>query len=299
MTCAVTAGVLVYNNGLTLRRAVESLIAQEFSPMIIHISDDASLDMSEQVGRELEQQYSCVKYTRQTENLGSSGNFRFLLNSADTKYFLWLAGDDFLLPGFLVDAVQYLNARPDVGTVASRAKFVNSSNEESMSAGTYALLGNVHENLAHYLYDPADNSRLFGLHRTAIMQKSFPPSHFHAFDWAAMAGSLLHGKHAELPEVRIVRDKTPDVNYVHQVRKDNPRRSSQLFPLLPMTRELVHRQKIPITSQIFINLVKINIKHHCWYTQVYHPKYYRFFGPLWWRFVRLLQWLGSKRKAAA
>ena len=47
-----------------------------------------------------------------------------------------------------------------------------------------------------------------------------------------MAGTLLSGKHEEIPELLMFRDETPSINYVQQVRQDNRGTAGRIFPLM-------------------------------------------------------------------
>jgi glycosyltransferase involved in cell wall biosynthesis len=278
MPALITAGVPVYNNGATLTRAVESLLAQTLPPVRIEISDNATSDSTEQVGRALAAQYPCVHFTRQPANLGPPGNFSFVLQRAETPYFMWLAADDYILPSYLEKTSGYLDAHPDVTTCVSQVQFTQKGEPHGLASGGWPLQDDTSANLAKYLDNPGANARLYGLHRTEVLRRAFPPGRFHAYGWAVMAGTLLSGKHEEIPEVLMFRDETPRINYVRQVRQDNPRAFGRIFPLMPMTKDLLLRQRIPLDLKIIRALIKINLDHHCWYMAEYHPFYAKLIG---------------------
>ncbi len=274
----VTVGVPVYNNGTTLRRTVESLLAQSVPPALIHISDNASTDATEAEGRALAAGHRGVRYTRHEAGLGAPGNFRFLLDHAETPYFMWLAADDYVLPTYIEKTLARLLARPELTTCVSRVQFTRHDMPTTLATGSETLDGSVRQNLARYLDGPGHNARVYGLHRTAALRAAFPPGRFHAYDWALMAGTLLHGLHEEWPEVLMVRDETPGASYVRQVRNDNSGAWNRLFPLLPMTRDLCFRQKIPLDSHAIRTLVRTNLEHHLLYAREYHRGYYQAIG---------------------
>ena len=139
MPILITAGVPVYNNGSTLRRAVESLLAQSLPPVRIDISDNASSDSTEEVGRALAVQHPSVHYTRQPFNLGPSGNFAFLLQRAETPYFMWLAADDYVFPSYLEKTSSYLDAHPDVTTCVSNVQFTQEGEPSGLASGGWPL----------------------------------------------------------------------------------------------------------------------------------------------------------------
>ena len=287
-TSRVTIGVLVYNGGNTLRRAVESAVNQSHPECVIHISDDGSTDNSAEIGRALAAEYANVTYYRQPENIGPPRNFRFLLQQADTPYFMWLAADDFIAPTYVERLLSELDRDPRLVTCASKVHFIrrdegSESSEDTYplwGEGTYPLRGDVVTNLAKYLSSPNDNSRLYGLHRTAALRRAFTTDDFLiAFDWSIMASSLLYGCHAEVEETLIVRDLTPDHAYMAMIRKHARSRLERLLPVLPMTRHLIFRQRIPLRPPILRALLHVNLQMHLMYAWAFHPRYAARIGP--------------------
>jgi glycosyltransferase involved in cell wall biosynthesis len=283
-------GVIVYNGASTLRRAVESILNQSYQSFTIHISDDASRDGTPEVGKSLAAEHNRVVFTRQPHNLGPANNFRFLLEGADTEYFMWLAADDYLEPTYLERMITILDADPTLVASVSRVCFVKPDGSRRLSEGTYALSADPATNLAVYLSQPNDNSRLYALYRTSPLRNAFPRSHFHAFDWAAVAGTLLRGKHAEVSDVLMVRDETPDEHYRKSVRLDNPWGLARLFPLASMTYDLLVRQRIPVKSPILKALVYLNVEHHIAYMRMFHPGYMMITRHIWRLWDRYLSW---------
>lgn len=278
MTVPITVGIPCYNNSATLERAVDSVLAQTLPATAILISDDHSSDSSESVGRALAAKHRIVRYTRQQSTLSPTHNFGFLVRQAETPYFMWLAGDDYLLPTYLERTAGCLDADPAVVACVSRVMFTVNDAPNALASGTEPLDGSVLENLAHYLYDPAANGRLYGLYRRSALLPALPVTHMHAWDWTVVAGTLVHGRHAEVPEVLMVRDETPSHKYVLAVRRDNKRKFDHFFPLAPMTRDLLFRQRIPVNAAVRRALLHVNLEHHVNYMRQYHPGYNKILG---------------------
>ncbi len=191
---------------------------------------------------------------------------------------MWLAADDYILPSYLEKTSGFLDAHPDVTTCVSKVQFTQEGEPSGLASGGWPLRDDPSRNLARYLDNPGANARLYGLHRTEVLRRAFPPGRFHAYDWAVMAGTLLSGKHEEIPEILMFRDETPRINYVRQVQQDNRGAVGRIFPLMPMTKDLLLRQRIPLDLNIIRALIKINLDHHCWYMAEYHPFYARLIG---------------------
>lgn len=269
----ITVGVPVYNNAATLRRTVESILAQTRPAQHILLSDDQSRDDSQAVGEALAAEHPAVTYVRRPKNVGQTLNFHALLHAARTPYFMWLAGDDLILPTYLERTAARLDADPGVVGCVSQVQFTLGGVPSRLATGGQPLNDLPHHAIARYLDEPGDSARLYGLFRTSALAATFPTSHFHAWDWASMAATLLHGRHERVEEVLMVRDETPSENYTPLIRRDNPRTFDRIFPLAPMTRELLARQRIPLDGAVLRALLRINAEFHCKYMEAYHPWY--------------------------
>ena len=296
MTPKVTIGIPVYNGAATLRRAVESALAQTCPDIAVLVSDNASTDETAEIGQALAAADGRVTFTRQATNLGMSGNFGYVLDQAGTEYFMWLAADDAIEPGYVERMLDALEADPGLVACVSRAFFVDRDGPTRPVSGTYPLLADPVTNLAAYLSSPSDNTRIFGLYRTWALRRAFPPRYFHAYDWAVAAGTLLHGRHAEIPEPLMLRDETPGLAYIKGARRDGNSALGRLFPVLRMTADLVGRQRIPLRWPVVKALLRINLELHLNYVVVFHPRYGNLIGPFLRRYV--LWRLAAPRPAA-
>lgn len=89
----LTIGMPVYNNGATLAAALDSLLDQTFADFRIVISDDASSDDTGAIAKRYARRDLRIAYVRQARNLGYYGNYKFVLDRADTPFFMWAAGN--------------------------------------------------------------------------------------------------------------------------------------------------------------------------------------------------------------
>jgi glycosyltransferase involved in cell wall biosynthesis len=87
--------VPTYNGARTMRRALDSLLAQTFTDFEVLLSDNASTDGTEAVGREYAARDPRVRYLRQPVNLGAVRNFLYVLEHTRGPYYSWLACDDY------------------------------------------------------------------------------------------------------------------------------------------------------------------------------------------------------------
>jgi glycosyltransferase involved in cell wall biosynthesis len=276
----LTVGVPAWNNAATIARALESLLAQDLGGLRILVSDDGSHDDTASICTAIAGRDPRVRVVRQPRNL-RYGNFGWLLDQADTEYFMWAAGDDRWLPGFAAACVAELDAHPALVAAVPRVAFEHQGVSLGLAQGTYALTGEPAANLAGFLVNPADNSRMYGVFRTAAAQRSFPRTAFHAWDWGFSAATLRFGGHAEIPEVLMVRDKTPSDRYVAMVREDARRPIERALPVLAMSRWLLNQPGVPRSRAVMLALLALNLEKHLQYAQRFHPAW----AALAWRLI--------------
>ena len=238
------------------------------------MSDDCSSDDTASICEAYARGDSRIDFIRQTKNLGYA-NFKFVLDRADTPYFMWAAGDDRWAPTFVEQNLRALKLDLSLAGSVSKVCFEADGKPLHLAQGTYPLLGSVEENIARFLSAPNDNSRQYGLYRTQVLRKAFPLESFHAYDWALSAATLLHGKHNELSEVLMFRVRTPTSRYSALVRQDHSRLMLRLFPVFQMTDWLISVARVPLTWPTLGAILALNIDKHYEYCKIYHPRYFR------------------------
>ena len=124
MECKVIIGLPVYDGEQIIRRSIESILSQTFKNFILIISDNASTDSTQIICEEYEKKDKRIKYIRQKKNLGYLKNFNFVLNMATTKYFAWVADDDFWDKSFLEKNIEILDSKEDVIASTGQTSFV-------------------------------------------------------------------------------------------------------------------------------------------------------------------------------
>jgi hypothetical protein len=188
---------------------------------------------------------------------------------------MWLSADDFMMPRLLERAVGVLDARPDVVCVAPRVEFLAADGTRRPAEGTFALLDDAYRNLCRFLVDPSDNSRFYGLHRRAVVQRVLPRQGYYGFDWVMIAGTLLYGKHVELDEVLLVREASEPLKYTRSLDTLVASRVARLVPLARFTRALLFSLRVPPHPRLLGALLRLNVVHHVLYSQYRYPRYGR------------------------
>lgn len=108
-----------YNAAETIRETLESIIAQSYANMVIHVSDNASTDDTLKVIESIKDPR--VTIHQYSENIGGEGNFTRCIELATGKYTAIFHADDIYEPDVVAKQVAYLEANFDVGAVFTEA----------------------------------------------------------------------------------------------------------------------------------------------------------------------------------
>lgn len=108
-----------YNRAALLRESLQNLLAQDYPRFEVIVSDNASDDGTEAVGREAARADARVRYVRQTHNVGLYPNHNFCLDQSRGEMLCFFHDDDLHNPGLLRRYMEFLTAHPEVGVVCS------------------------------------------------------------------------------------------------------------------------------------------------------------------------------------
>jgi len=111
----VFIGMPVYNGEKYIKNALDSLLCQTFTNWELLISDNASEDDTSLICKEYCDKDKRIKYFVQKTNIDSLQNYRYLLEKAESKYFMWAAADDEWSSSFIEACLQGLEASEEIG----------------------------------------------------------------------------------------------------------------------------------------------------------------------------------------
>jgi glycosyltransferase involved in cell wall biosynthesis len=181
----VYIGLPVYNGAKTIEKAINSLLAQTFKNFILVISDNASNDETARICKKFLLKDSRIKYIRQKNNIGASANFKFLLENANTKYFMWLGADDWISSEFLEVNMSALQSNSKYVASTSPNCFEGEENKDDKHVN-FSLRGSPKERFVTLLQNAFFSHGIFySLMRTKIIKniKNFDLS-YNAADWS-------------------------------------------------------------------------------------------------------------------
>lgn len=90
----VSIGLPVFNGASLMRRAIESVLMQDFADLELIICDNASIDDTPVVAAEYAATDQRVRYVRRERNSAPLENFGHVLSLARGEMFSWIAHDD-------------------------------------------------------------------------------------------------------------------------------------------------------------------------------------------------------------
>ena len=209
----VSVGIPTYNRPEGLRRTLEYITGQTYKNLEIIVSDNCSPGLeTEAVVKEFITKDSRIQYYRQDENIGSSSNFKFVLEKAAGEFFMWAADDDIWEPTFILQLLVLLLQNSDVSVAMSGVKkiddcgsIVDITRYKEFLIPDYnqfrlALFAASHDVITYYMY---------GLHRTKVMKKFYMNlDNSFGKDMMVMCELLLSTKFGYFDEILHVR-------YVH------------------------------------------------------------------------------------
>lgn len=271
----VSIGVPVYNAETTIEAVVEDLRNQTYPHTEIIISDNASTDDTAAICRRLATSDQRIRLYQQPENVGAEANFRIVLQHARGRYFMWAAADDRWQSSFVQRNLEQLLRNVGLVGSISRVLWLEDGVAKGLAPGTAPLDGTPRQNIKSYVRRARDNSRFYGLFDRAVLAESLPPENFYALDLAIMVGTLMRGRHAEVQEVLMSRNRNDPASYISCGGAEGRPAIHRWFPLAAFTKYLLFGLRIPITPTTIVILAARNLYEHLRYAALRRSPYGR------------------------
>lgn len=171
----VSIGMPTYNGERFIRKAIDSLLVQDYKDFELIISDNASTDKTQQILYEYAAVDKRVRIIAQYYNIGILPNFKTVLSPVSGKYFMWAADDDYWYPEFISTLVEELEKHQEAG-VAMCA--VNRVYQDNTLMDTIQFKGKDNPNYRTFYQmmksltsSKKYNLYIYGLFRTKILKK--------------------------------------------------------------------------------------------------------------------------------
>ncbi len=200
----VSVGLPTYNRASSLRRAIQSVLSQDYPHIELIVSDNASTDLTESICEEFSAQDKRVRYLRQVVNRGANANFQLVLSEARGTFFMWLSDDDWLDSQYLSRCVQILLEREDTVLVCGAATYVGRDGDEITGVVVNLEQDSAADRVYKYYCQVNDNGTFYGVTRRSLLLR-YPMQDVLGGDWLLMGTLAMCGKIKTLEDVHIHR----------------------------------------------------------------------------------------------
>ena len=173
----VTIGIPVRNQAHTIGETIRAIKSQTMTSFVVSISDNGSTDntVAEAIGEIGDDSRFAI--TLLNTNVGFLMNYRSVLLTADTEYFMWLAGDDLIasnyleiLCGILDDHSNAVLACSSVELFDARVDGVNAAYQKIDYSSFFIPKRSFSSLLRRRFIKPSYN-HFYGVHRTRQLQR--------------------------------------------------------------------------------------------------------------------------------
>jgi glycosyltransferase involved in cell wall biosynthesis len=185
----VTVGIPTYNRPAGLARTLDLITKQSYPNLEIIVSDNASTDPEVKVVLERYRTMDKrVSFFIQRENKSIVPNFRFVLEKATGKYFVWAADDDEWDLNFIESCVNGFSQHPDAVACITDVKIISLDGKSSSSVITDGYTNkNLYARLFKWVRARGETRYFFcGLLKTEVAKSSHFPN-----DWGGDQMFLL------------------------------------------------------------------------------------------------------------
>ncbi len=204
MTPPVSVGLPVYNGERYLRKALDSLLQQDFTDFELVISDNDSTDGTSDICKAYADQDRRIRYYRNQSNIGAGPNYRRVFELSHGNAFMWHAHDNIFKPGFLRHCVDALASAPShVVMVHTLCEFINESGEVT-SRSRHDMQSDARRpfrRIARVVRRGGFEAPLWGLIRADQLRRTKLTGSVSYWDELLVAELTLYGELREIPEL--------------------------------------------------------------------------------------------------
>ena len=200
----VTLAMPVYNGEAYIEIAIQSILDQTFRDFELVITDNASVDGTEQICRRLAQKDLRIRYHRNEKNLGAAPNYNLGYELARGEYLKWCAHDDYISENYLQLSVSALDRDPEAVMAYGRSEMVDARGKPAQ-AESATLVGLENPDAAWRFIKTVRTGgscgAIFGLFRRNALALSLLHQPYYSSDRALLAEMALLGRFLFIPEV--------------------------------------------------------------------------------------------------
>ena len=213
-TPALSFGLPVRNGARFIRRALDSLEAQDFHDFEVVVCDNQSTDETGDIVEEFARRDPRFKYYPNETNIGQIENFKRVFELSSGRYFRWIGFDDWLEPSYARRCVEALEANPEaIGVFTFWCNADDEGNEERITFNGHPVdskfpLVRIGDML-WALQTPIGIDPMYSTLRSSLVRKTgmLPKSPWN--DRAMALDLALHGPFCHIDEFLSTRRQSP------------------------------------------------------------------------------------------
>ena len=254
-TPKISIGMPVYNGEKFIGKRLDSILSQSYQNFELIISDNGSKDSTSSICKDYEKKDQRIRYIQHKKNKGVYLNFKFVLEEAKCKYFVWASVDDIWDSCFLEKNIQILTSNKNCVCSISKTKFYGLlSNGESNAidsmfrnflnklkhslrqVGIIPLIGSYEQKISLCL-KKSKMHPIYGVYRTDKLRRSIVNEQFVGIDLAIILNVLKFGDFHVIDEVLMsVHDAGLSKKGIFSMSKElNSGSFGIIFPMAPLT----------------------------------------------------------------
>jgi len=221
----------VYNGESTIRRALDSLLAQTLPDFEVVVSDNASTDRTETICGEYAARDPRVRYYRNPTNLGQIANFNRVFELSRGEYFRWVGCNDWWSPYYAERCAAALDAHPEAIMASCFHEYHGDDGRVWYEEyhGPRVTSPQAHKRFirmlwffraSRYFFDP-----IYSMHRRKTLEKTALLRMMLGADYVLAAELSLLGPAVHVPEKLVFQHVTPPASADEQIKRFNPRQT--------------------------------------------------------------------------
>ena len=207
----VSIGMAVYNGEQHIRQALDALLRQDYPHFELIISDNASIDKTQEICRKYAKIDKRVKYYSNQTNIGALRNFDLVFDLAIGDYFFWACHDDYWKPNYISSCLWAFKKSKDIVLAGTECDSVDSKTGKLnfTDKGLTTIGLNPVKRFIRYktiLHNGRHIGGIFyGLYKRNVLERVMPMPKIIASDHLIMMALCFQGEFATVKERLIVK----------------------------------------------------------------------------------------------
>ncbi|MDQ1424317.1 MAG: hypothetical protein QOD72_1815 [Acidimicrobiaceae bacterium] len=201
----VTVALPTYQRATQLQRAIESVLAQDYEPVELIISDNGSTDGTRELCEDYVTRYPSIRYLRQPVNIGPTSNYEGLRPLARGDYFVFLGDDDWLDSRYVSACVASIESNPGSSLVAGQTIYHRVDGVEPDMNPVNLSAANPRRRVLDFCWRVRANSVFYGVTPIADDRRASALRNVMGGDWLRVMAFAYLGSVRTLDDVALHR----------------------------------------------------------------------------------------------